>query len=163
MERKNDIKRTAKTSQEFYSLPAVTSLGRSKRIRCETSILEIITPYLTASGTVVEIGSGRGEFAELVSARGYRYIGFEPSSSLRNDLTERGLRRLERVELDELGFEVEKLLRQIRGDRPREDTGADTQQRNRRIQRLNTCGMMLRTHRLRRVPPKGDKQGERAR
>lgn len=69
-------------------------------------------------------------------------------------VTERGLRRLGRVELDELGFEVERLLRQIRGDRP-EDTGEDTEQRNRRIQRLNTCGLMLRTHRLRRSPGGG--------
>jgi len=68
----------------------MTSLGRSNRIRREMSILDIVTPYLTAGGTVVEIGSGRGEFAELTRARGYRYIGFEPSSSLRNDLTERG-------------------------------------------------------------------------
>jgi hypothetical protein len=60
-------------------------------------------------------------------------------------VTERSFRRLTRPELDQLGFELEKRLRGIRGDQPPLDDQRALQQRNREIQRLNTCRMMLRS------------------
>ena len=64
-------------------------------------------------------------------------------------VTERNFRRLHRGELEKLHLEIEKALREVRGEQPaREDLQA-IQQRNRRIQRLNTCRMMLRTYRQR--------------
>ena len=65
-------------------------------------------------------------------------------------VTERNFKRLQRGDLDQLAFEIEKLLREIRGDQPDLDDREAIQVRNRRIQRLNTCRMMLRTYRQRR-------------
>ena len=65
-------------------------------------------------------------------------------------VTERTFGRLSRGELDKLGFEIDKLLREVRGDQPALDDTQAVQQRNRKIQRLNTCRMMLRTFRQRR-------------
>lgn len=64
-------------------------------------------------------------------------------------VTERTFRRLGRAELDSLSHELEKHLREIRGDQPALDDLPAIQQRNRKIQRLNTCRMMLRTYRQR--------------
>ena len=65
-------------------------------------------------------------------------------------VTERNFKRLQRGDLDQLAFEIEKLLREIRGDQPDLEDREAIQVRNRRIQRLNTCRMMLRTYRQRR-------------
>ncbi len=65
-------------------------------------------------------------------------------------VTERTFRRLSRGELDTLNMQIEKLLREIRGNQPQLDDTQAIQKRNRRIQRLNTCRMMLRTFRQRR-------------
>ncbi len=62
-------------------------------------------------------------------------------------VTERTFRRLGRAELDQLNLEIEKTLRAVRGDQPAAGDLQAIQQRNRRIQRLNTCRMMLRTYR----------------
>jgi len=62
-------------------------------------------------------------------------------------VTERTFRRLNRGELDTFAFELGKLLREIRGQQPAIDDMPAVQQRNRRIQRLNTCRMMLQTYR----------------
>ena len=64
-------------------------------------------------------------------------------------VTERSFRRLNRGELDKLGFEIDKVTREIRGDQPAVDDLQAVQKRNRKIQRLNTCRMMLRTFRQR--------------
>ena len=65
-------------------------------------------------------------------------------------VTERSFQRLTRGELDGLGFEIEKVLREVRGTRAEPGDLQAVQQRNRKIQRLNTCRMMLRTFRQRR-------------
>lgn len=62
-------------------------------------------------------------------------------------VTERSFRRLSRGELDKLTLELGKLLREIRGQQPAIDDMPAVQQRNRKIQRLNTCRMMLQTYR----------------
>ena len=64
-------------------------------------------------------------------------------------VTERSFRRLGRGELDKLGFEIEKVMREVRGDQASPDDLQAIQKRNRKIQRLNTCRMMLRTYRQR--------------
>ena len=64
-------------------------------------------------------------------------------------VTERNFRRLGRGELDKLNLEIEKVLREVRGEQPVLEDLQAVQQRNRRIQRLNTCRMMLRTYRQR--------------
>lgn len=62
-------------------------------------------------------------------------------------VTERTFRRLGRGELDKLSFEIDKVLREVRADQPSLDDLPAVQNRNRKIQRLNTCPMMLRTFR----------------
>lgn len=62
-------------------------------------------------------------------------------------VTERTFLRLSRGELDRLASELAKLLREVRGNQPPLDDIQAIQQRNRKIQRLNTCRMMLQTYR----------------
>lgn len=65
-------------------------------------------------------------------------------------VTERNFKRMQRGELDTLAMEIEKSLRETRGDQPALDDLDAIKLRNRKIQRLNTCRMMLRTYRQRR-------------
>ena len=62
-------------------------------------------------------------------------------------VTERTFLRLSSAELNKLDFEIAKLLRDVRGNQPPLDDIPAIQQRNRRIQRLNTCRMMLQAYR----------------
>lgn len=64
-------------------------------------------------------------------------------------VTERTFKRLQRPELESLSFELERLLREIRGQQPDLDDQKAVQDRNRKIQRLNTCRMMLRSYKSR--------------
>ncbi len=64
-------------------------------------------------------------------------------------VTERTFKRLSAGDLNQLGFEIEKLLREIRGDQPPGDDTDAIQKRNRKIQRLNSCRMMLQSFRKR--------------
>lgn len=64
-------------------------------------------------------------------------------------VTERTFKRLTPGELNQLGFEIEKLLREIRGEQPPLDATDEIQKRNRKIQRLNSCRMMLQSFRKR--------------
>jgi len=50
--------------------------------------------------------------------------------------TERTIRRLDRAELAKLVHEVDRKLRELRGETPKSDDTAALQARNRRIQRL---------------------------
>lgn len=62
-------------------------------------------------------------------------------------VTERTFKGYTRGEMDQLGFEIEKALREIRGDNTALADLSEVQSRNRRIQRLNTALMVLRTAR----------------
>jgi hypothetical protein len=65
-------------------------------------------------------------------------------------VTERTFQAFNRGQLDKLTFELDRCLREVRAEQPPlEDTRA-VQDRNRRIQRLNTAAMILRSYRLRR-------------
>ncbi len=65
-------------------------------------------------------------------------------------VTESGLERLSGFELDAFALAVGDLRHEIRGQRPPEDDPEAIRERNLRIQRLNTCGMVLQTFRRRR-------------
>lgn len=63
--------------------------------------------------------------------------------------TERTFKRLQRAELDKLSFELDKLLRSVRGDQPELDDTRAVQARNRKIMRLKGAQSMLRSYRAR--------------
>lgn len=64
-------------------------------------------------------------------------------------VTERTFVRLAVAELDQLGFEIDRALRDVRGAQPALEDLAAIQQRNRKIQRLTAALSMLRGYRLR--------------
>lgn len=63
-------------------------------------------------------------------------------------VTERSFRNLTRADLDQLAFEIERCLRDIRGEQPPLDDIQAIQNRNRRIQRLNTATVVMRSYRM---------------
>lgn len=63
-------------------------------------------------------------------------------------LNERSLLRFARGELDQLSFEIDRLLRDVRAEQPALDDLVAIQSRNRRVQRLNQSLLVLRSYRL---------------
>jgi hypothetical protein len=65
-------------------------------------------------------------------------------------VTERAFQRMSRADLDRIAFEIDRMLRDVRGQQPDlEDINA-IKQRNRKIQRINSALMILRAYRLKR-------------
>jgi hypothetical protein len=64
-------------------------------------------------------------------------------------LTERNFKTLTRGDLDQLVFEIDRHLRELRGDQPALDDLPAIQLRQRRMQRLNSALLMLRSYRQR--------------
>jgi len=62
-------------------------------------------------------------------------------------VSERTLRTMTRPDLDQLGFEIDRHLRELRGEAPPIDDIPGIQQRNRSIQRLNSALVVLRGYR----------------
>lgn len=62
-------------------------------------------------------------------------------------ITERSFKSLTRSDLDQLTFELERHLRDLRGDQAPLDDIQAIQLRNRKIQRVNTAQMVLRSYR----------------
>ena len=62
-------------------------------------------------------------------------------------MTERSFRTLGGPDLQQLAFEIDRYLRELRGDQPALADIPALQQRNRRIQRLNSALTMLRSYR----------------
>ncbi|HWM91509.1 MAG TPA: hypothetical protein VN493_12155 [Thermoanaerobaculia bacterium] len=62
-------------------------------------------------------------------------------------VTERSFKTLSRSDLDQLAFELERHLRELRGDQAPLDDIQAIQARNRKIQRVNTATMVLRSYR----------------
>lgn len=62
-------------------------------------------------------------------------------------ITERSFKNLGRPDLDQLAFELERHLRELRGDQAPLDDIQAIQARNRKIQRVNTAMMVLRSYR----------------
>jgi hypothetical protein len=65
-------------------------------------------------------------------------------------VNERTFQRFNRADLDKLSFEMNRLIKEVRGDQPAIDDLPAVQQRNRKIQRLNTAMMILRAFRMKR-------------
>lgn len=63
-------------------------------------------------------------------------------------VTERTFRTMTRGDLDQLGFEIDRHMRELRGDQPALDDMAAIQLRNRRLQRLNSAVQVLRSFRM---------------
>ncbi len=64
-------------------------------------------------------------------------------------VTERTFRTLTPADLDKLVFEMDRYVRELRGDQPPLDDIPAIQQRNRRIQRINQAMLVLRSFRTR--------------
>jgi hypothetical protein len=64
-------------------------------------------------------------------------------------VTERTFKTLTRLDLDQLSFEIDRHLRELRGDQPSLDDLPAIQQRQRKMQRLNSALQMLRGYRTR--------------
>jgi hypothetical protein len=64
-------------------------------------------------------------------------------------VTERNFKTMSRSDLDQLVFELDRHLRELRGEQPPLDDVSALQQRQRRMQRLNTVLMMVRSYRTR--------------
>lgn len=62
-------------------------------------------------------------------------------------VTERVFRNMNRSDLDQLGFEIDRHLRELRGDQPPLDDVPALQMRQRRMQRLNSALAVLRGYR----------------
>ena len=66
--------------------------------------------------------------------------------------TEKTFARLQPGELEQLGFEIDRALRDVRGQQVSLEDLAAIQQKNRRIQRLNGAFTMLRSYQMKRRP-----------
>lgn len=62
-------------------------------------------------------------------------------------VTERSFKGLSRPEMDQLAFEIDRALRDIRAEQVAVDDLPTIQAKNRRIQRLNGALMMMRSYR----------------
>lgn len=62
-------------------------------------------------------------------------------------VTERNFKTMSRSDLDQLVFEFDRHLRELRGEQPPLDDVTALQQRQRRMQRLNTALMIVRSYR----------------
>lgn len=62
-------------------------------------------------------------------------------------VTERSFKGLTKPEMDQLVFEIDRALRDIRADQPAVDDLPMIQAKNRKIQRLNGALMMMRSYR----------------
>lgn len=65
-------------------------------------------------------------------------------------VTERTFARLRPAEIDQLSFELERRVREVRGAQPSLDDQKELQNRNRRLQRLVGAQRMLQSFRMRR-------------
>jgi hypothetical protein len=65
-------------------------------------------------------------------------------------VTERTFARLQPFELDKLAFELERMLRDVRGQQPDLADTQALQQRNRKLSRLQSCLSMVQSYKMRR-------------
>ncbi len=69
-------------------------------------------------------------------------------------VTERTFKQLRPTELDQLAFELDRHLRDLRGQKAPLDDAQALQKRNRRLQRLNSALIMLNGYRQRMRRPR---------
>jgi hypothetical protein len=65
-------------------------------------------------------------------------------------VTERTFQRMSRPDLDQLTFEIDRHLREVRGEQPPLDDIPALQRRNRKIQRLNSAMVVVRSYKQKR-------------
>jgi len=65
------------------------------------------------------------------------------------NVTDRTFRSLSVVQIQKLGHEIERLLRELRGGAVADEPLPELQKRQRRIQRLNSARTMMQSHRQR--------------
>lgn len=65
-------------------------------------------------------------------------------------VTERSFQRMNGGELDKIAFELDRYLREVRGNQPDLEDVQALQVRNRKIQRINSALMILRAYRQKR-------------
>lgn len=58
-------------------------------------------------------------------------------------VTERTFQRFQKPQLDKIAFELERMLRSVRAEQAPQDDRSAIQDRQRRMQRLNTARMIL--------------------
>ncbi|HEV2852804.1 MAG TPA: hypothetical protein VHC97_08365 [Thermoanaerobaculia bacterium] len=63
-------------------------------------------------------------------------------------VTERTFKTMSRSDLDQIVFEMDRYLRELRGDQPPLDDLPAVQQRQRKIQRVNSALSMVRSYRM---------------
>jgi SAM-dependent methyltransferase len=73
-----------------YKLPPITKLGEHRERTWQANLFEGLFPHLDRGISILEIGSGRGEFADECKQRGYKYTGIEPSEELSQLLIKKG-------------------------------------------------------------------------
>jgi hypothetical protein len=62
-------------------------------------------------------------------------------------VTERTFKQFARPDLEQLAFEFERLLRELRAEQPDLDDHAELQKKQRKLQRLNTALVVMRAYR----------------
>lgn len=63
-------------------------------------------------------------------------------------VTERTFKTMSRSDLDQIVFEMDRYLRELRGDQPAIDDLPAVQQRQRKMQRINSALSMVRGYRM---------------
>lgn len=84
----------ARPAESLYSTTDTTTWGAKRKGRFQDLLFSKHLHMLPPAGCVLEIGAGRGEFADAARARGFEYVGVEPSVQLREALVARGHRIL---------------------------------------------------------------------
>lgn len=62
-------------------------------------------------------------------------------------VTERTFKMFTRPDIDQLGMEFDRLLRELRAEQPSLDDHAELQKRQRKLQRVNTALVVMRAYR----------------
>jgi len=74
------------SGEDLYTFSDTTALGRKRKAKGIQVIIQLLGKFLPSSATILEVGTGRGEFAHGIVNQGHAYIGIEPSKSLREAL-----------------------------------------------------------------------------
>lgn len=80
------------SSVKAYNLDKISFLGEKKKKVLIRYIFDVFLTDIPKVSSILEIGPGRGEFAEEVTLRGYQYYGIEPSQSLSEELVRKKYR-----------------------------------------------------------------------
>ena len=79
-----------KLNTDKYTLHSLTKFGTKRKQNWQTDMFEGFFPQLNKGAKILEVGAGRGEFAEECKNRNFDYTGVEPSESLSKALIEKG-------------------------------------------------------------------------